>query len=133
MSDEQPDPPADQPDPSRAPRVLPIDWESEPTPAYANGAQVVHTPREFALLFTDMTQFPGRHATQEQPGEPRATISASLRMTPDTYFQVLCVLASNWNKFANEHIDPRMRRPRFKLLDAGELQLEGLPKRERDE
>lgn len=108
---------------------LPIDWSTEPRPAYANGAQVAHSAREFAVLFTDAVSFPGRYAPDGRAGSERAAVVASLRMTPDVFFQMLCVFASNWNRFANEMIDPRMRRPRFKLIDAGELQLEGLPKK----
>lgn len=107
--------------------ALPIDWSSEPKPLYANGAQVVHTMREFALLFTDMAAFPGRLASDGVAGHERATVVASLRVTPDVYFEMLCVLASNWNAFVNQLSDPRMvNHPRFKLVDAGELQLEGL-------
>jgi hypothetical protein len=107
---------------------LPIDWSTEPVPAYANGAQIAHTPREFSMIFTELAPFPGRRAEFNVPGKERAAIVGSVRMTPDVFFQMLCVFASNWNKFANELIDPRMRRPRFKLLDAGDVQLDGVPK-----
>ena len=110
------------------PESLPIDWSTEPRPVYANGAQVAHSQRDFAVLFTDAAPFPGRYSPDGQAGNERAAVVASLRMTPDVFFQMLCVFASNWNRFANEMIDPRMRRPRFKLIDAGDLQLEGLPK-----
>ncbi len=116
-----------------APDGLPIDWSTEPRPAYANGAHVVHTPREFAMIFTDLAGFPGRLAPDGKAGRERAAVVASLRMTPDVYFQMLCVLASNWNRFANELIDPRLRRPRFKLLDAGDAQLDGVPRRTADD
>lgn len=108
-------------------QTLPVDWSTEPAPAYANGGHVVHTARDFAVLFTEHASFPGRLSGAE--GQELARIVASLRMTPDVFFQMLCMLTSNWNKFANEMIDPRMRRPRFKLLDAGEVQLDGLPKK----
>jgi hypothetical protein len=107
--------------------ALPIAWETEPPPVYTNGAHVVHSPTEFAVLFTEMSAFPGRHAENGKVGQERAMIAASLRTNPTVFFEMLCVFASNWNKFANEYIDPRMRRPRFKLIDAGEFQLEGLP------
>jgi hypothetical protein len=124
MTDPKNPPPGDA-----APEALPIDWSTEPRPTYANGAQILHTPREFAFLFTDMVAFPGRLSPDGKPGGERASVVASLRMTPDVFFQMLCVFASNWNRFANEVIDPRMRRPRFKLIDAGEMQLDGLPKK----
>ncbi len=110
--------------------TLPVDWSTEPTPAYANGGHVVHTPRDFAVLFTELAPFPGRGSGEA--GRELAKIVASLRMTPDIYFQMLCMLTSNWNKFAAEMIDPRMRKPRFKLLDAGDVQLEGIPKKSDD-
>jgi hypothetical protein len=113
--------------------ALPIDWSTEPTPAAANGAQVLHGPTQFALLFTDMAMFPGRNAPGGEVGKERARVVASLRLDPDTYFQTLCVLASNWNKFVETHVDPRMRQPRFKLIDAGEAQLYGIKKPKDDE
>lgn len=114
------------------PEALPIDWSTEPTPAAANGVQVLHTPQQFALLFTDMAMFPGRYAPDGAAGNERARVVGSLRMDPDTYFQALCVMASNWNKFVEANVPPQMRQPRFKLLDAGEAQLYGIkpPKEE---
>jgi hypothetical protein len=110
------------------PAPLPIDWSTEPTAAYVNGAHVVHTPAEFAVLFTEMAQFPGRHAATGETGDERAVVAASIRTNPTVFFEMLCVFASNWNKFANEVIDPRMRRPRFKLIDAGDFQPDGVPR-----
>jgi hypothetical protein len=107
--------------------ALPIDWSTEPTPVYVNGAHIVHSPTEFALLFTEMAGFPGRHSADGKTGSERAVVAASLRTNPTVFFEMLCVFASNWNKFANELIDPRMRKPRFKLVDAGEFQLDGAP------
>jgi len=129
MSEIKTDPNAPSAEPAAKQEALAIDWSTEPRPVYANGAQVAHSPRDFAMLFTDAASFPGRYAADGQAGNERAAVVASLRMTPDVFFQMLCVFASNWNRFANEMIDPRMRRPRFKLIDAGDLQLEGLPKK----
>lgn len=118
-------------DPSQAapaantPEPLPIDWSTEPTPAAANGAQVLHTAQQFAILFTDMASFPGRNAADGQVGHERARIAASLRMDPSTYFQVLAMMASNWNKYVEANVPKQMRQPRFKLIDAGDLQLHG--------
>ncbi len=114
------------PEGQRLPDPLPIDWTTEGPPAAANGVQVLHTPQEFAVLFTDMAMFPGRNAADGQTGHERARVVGSLRMHPDTYFQALMVMASNWNKFVEAHVPPQMRQPKFKLLDAGDLQLYGI-------
>ena len=37
-----------------------IDWSDEPMPVYANGAQMVHSHREFAIAFTEFAPFAGR-------------------------------------------------------------------------
>lgn len=108
------------------PEPLPIDWTTEPTPASANGLQITHQPTEFAMLFTDMAMFPGRNAVDGQTGHERARVVSSLRVHPDVYFQMLCIMASNWNRFVEANVPPQMRQPRFKLLDAGELQLYGI-------
>jgi len=108
-------------------RPLPIDWSTEGTPAYANGMQILHRASEFALVFTDMAAFPGRLSPDGRAGNERAAVVASLRITPDAFFQMLCVMTSNWNRYIGAVTDARMRQPRFKLLDAGELQLDGLP------
>ncbi len=113
--------------------ALPVDWATEPAPAYANGAHVTHTPRDFSVIFTELAGFPGRLSPDGEAGNERARVVGSVRMTPDVFFQMMCVFASNWNKFANELIDPRMRRPRFKLLDAGDAQLEGVPQKRTEE
>lgn len=125
-------PAANAAQPTAQPEALPIDWSTEPTPAAANGVQVLHTPQEFAMLFTDLAMFPGRNAADGRVGGERARVVGSLRMHPDTYFQMLCVMASNWNKFVEAHVPPQMRQPRFKLLDAGDMQLYGIkpPKEE---
>lgn len=119
-------PPADEP--------LPIDWSTEPTPAAANGVQCLHTRAQFALLFTDLALFPGRNSPDGTAGNERARVVSSLRMDPDTYYQALCVMASNWNRFVEAHVPPQMRQPRFKLIDAGDNQLYGFkPKRDEDD
>jgi hypothetical protein len=107
--------------------VPPIDWSTEPTPVFANGLQILHRATDFAVIFTDHTPFPGRHAAGRQAGAERATVVCSLRTHPAAFFQMVCAMASNWNRFATTMIDPRMRQPRFRLFDAGELQLEQAP------
>ncbi len=114
------------------PEPLAIDWSTEPTPAYVNGAHVIHTPSEFSIVFTEMNGFPGRLAPDGEVGHERAAVVASIRANPTVFFEMLCVFASNWNKFATDMIDPRMRKPRFKLLDAGDYQLDNLPVKARD-
>jgi hypothetical protein len=108
-------------------RPLPIDWSTEGAPAYANGMQILHRATEFALVFTDMAAFPGRLSPDGRAGNERAAVVASLRIAPDAFFQMLCVMASNWNRYIGTVTDARMRQPRFKLIDAGELQLDGVP------
>lgn len=103
---------------------LPVDWSTEPTPVYSNGAHVVHTPREFSVVFDDTAPFPGRLAPPSDPGSTRGRIVASLRLGPDAFFQVVCALASSWNRYAATYFDPRNPRPRFVLVDAGQLKLD---------
>ena len=117
---------------SDAQRVPPINWDTEPTPAYVNGVQVVHSPQDFALLFTEMRSFPGRHSTTGKAGDERASIAASIRMTPEVFFRMVCMLGSNWNRYVSEHVDPRMRQPKFKLLDGGDMQLDGIKRAPED-
>ena len=62
------------------PRALPIDWSTEPAPVAANGVQVLGSPTQMALIFTDMVPFPGRLAKDDAVGEERARIVASLRL-----------------------------------------------------
>ena len=42
------------------------------------------------------------------------------------FFQLAAAFASNWNKFVNRFGDPRAKSPKFKLIGAGQMQLEGL-------
>ena len=105
--------------------VIELDWSDEPSPLYANGAQILSSQREFALLLTEFSPFAGRGGVpRDQP--PKAKIVSSVRMTPDVFFQLAAACASNWNKFVNRYGDPRARSPKFKLIGGGETQLEGL-------
>lgn len=105
--------------------VIEIDWSDEPSPVYTNGAQILNSQREFAILFTDFVGFAGRGgAAPDQP--PRAKIVANVRLTPDVFFQLAAACASNWNKFVNRFGDPRVRSPKFKIIGGGNFQLEGL-------
>jgi hypothetical protein len=112
--------PPDTPSP-----VIRIDWSDEPPPTYANGAQVLNTQREFAILFTDFMAFAGR-GNAPVDGVPNAKVVANLRLTPDVFFQVTAAMASNWNRYANQFVAPGQPRPKFKLMGAGGQQLEGL-------
>ncbi|MGE0324473.1 MAG: hypothetical protein AB7K71_37485 [Polyangiaceae bacterium] len=127
------------PESAKAPKAQPaaatqepaIDWSTEPVPAYSNGLQLASSPEGFALVFLEHTRFPGRLAPGNQAGQERARIAASLRVNPELFFQMLSLMASNWNQFVNEYVDPRMRQPKFKLLDAGDAQLQGLSEKQK--
>lgn len=110
--------------------VIDVDWSDEPAPVYANGARVLNTQREFALVFTEFMAFGGRGGAG--PNEtPRAKVVASLRLTPDVFFQLAAACATNWNQYVNRFGDPRQPSPKFQLVGAGDLQLEGVdPPRE---
>lgn len=102
---------------------LRIDWSSEPTPAYANGAHTVHSTREFSIFFSDFVDLPGRGA--ETGGPPNARIVSSVRLSPEVFLQFVVSVASNWNRFVQRYGDPE-NAPRFKLIGAGGVQLEGV-------
>jgi hypothetical protein len=105
--------------------VIELDWNDEPPVLYANGAQVLNSRREFAILFTEFVAFAGRGGV-ESDRPPKAKIVSNLRVTPDVFFQLAAAFASNWNKFVNRFGDPRAKSPKFKLIGAGQMQLEGL-------
>jgi hypothetical protein len=122
--------------PKEAPGLTPeavqidIDWTDEPVPVYANGAQVVHTHREFAIAFTEFAPFAGRR-TKPYPARPgevaeRARVVAAIRFAPDVFFQLVAAAASNWNKFV-DRFAPGQPMPKFKLIGAHDFQLEGVP------
>ena len=114
-------PPADPPQQI----VIELDWGTEPPAVYANGAQILNSQREFAIVFTDFAAFAGRGGVPyDRP--PKAKIAANIRMTPDVFFQLAAACASNWNNFVNRFGDPRARSPKFKLMNGGGMQLEGL-------
>ncbi len=102
MSDQNPTPPGAQEE-----MKIDIDWSDEPLPVYANGAQIVHSHREFALAFTDFAPFQGRRVKPypTRPGEvpEQARVVSAVRMTPDVYFQLIAAGATNWNKFVERY------------------------------
>lgn len=105
--------------------VIELDWSDEPQPVYANGAQILNSQREFAIVFSEFSAFPGRGGVPyDRP--PKAKVVASVRLTPDVFFQLAAACASNWNTFVNRFGDPRARSPKFKLIGGGGMQLEGL-------
>lgn len=113
------------PGPAQEQITIEIDWSDEPVPGYANGAQILNSQREFAIVFTDFVGFAGRGgAPLDRP--PRAKIVSNVRMTPDVFFQLAAACASNWNKFVNRFGDPAARSPKFKVIGGGSFQLEGL-------
>lgn len=113
-------------DPNQVQEItIQLDFADDPTPVFANGAQVAATTREFALFLTEFCPLAGRGGhTEDDP--PLAKIVASVRMTPDGFFRLVSTCASNWNKYANHVADTHGPRPKFKLMGAGGLQLEGL-------
>lgn len=102
-----------------------IDWTDEPPPVYANGAQLVHNNTEFAISFTEFANFGGRRS-REGSSVPRARVVSSIRLNPDVFFQFVVACASNWNKFVNRVSPEGSKPPKFKLISAGNIQLEGL-------
>ena len=87
-----------------------IDWSDEPVPTYSNGAQIVHTHREFSIAFTEFAPFAGRRPKPypARPGEvhERARVVSAVRLTPDVFFQLIAAGASNWNKFVETYGGP---------------------------
>lgn len=102
-----------------------LDWAHEPPALFANGAQVLGTPREFAILFTDFLGIEGRGDTARGT-TPKAKIVSHLRMSPDAFFELASAVASNWNTFVSLHADPNAPAPKFRLVGGGDMQLEGL-------
>ncbi|MEM9193502.1 MAG: DUF3467 domain-containing protein [Myxococcota bacterium] len=97
-------------DPS-SPEAVSIDWSTEPTATYANGAHLLHTAREFAVVFTELAAFAGRGS--DEPTEAKAKVAASVRLAPDVFFEFAAACASNWNSYAEQFGGPRA--PRFQL------------------
>ena len=105
--------------------VIEIDWTDAPTPVYANGAQILNSQREFALVLTDFAAFAGRgNVPADRP--PKAKIVSNVRMTPDVFFQIDAAAASNWNKFVDRYGDPGQPAPKFKLTGDAGVQLEAI-------
>ena len=101
-----------------------IDWSDEPMPVYANGAQVIHTHREFALAFTEFAPFTGRRPKPYPPrqGEmhERARVVSTVRLTPDVFFQLIAAGAENWNKFVDTYGKAaNADMPKFTVVGAG--------------
>lgn len=109
--------------------MIEIDWSDEPPVVYANGAQILNSQREFALLFTDFVAFAGRGNTPPN-APPKAKLVANLRITPDVFFQLAAAAASNWNKYVERFGDPNVQAPKFKLINAPGAQLDGLSEEE---
>lgn len=105
--------------------VIELDWSDEPAPVYSNGAQILNSQREFAIVFTDFVAFAGRGGVPANR-PPKAKIVSNVRLTPDVFFQLAAACASNWNRYVNRFGDPRARNPKFKIIGGGNFQLEGL-------
>ena len=106
-----------------------VDWTSEPEPIFTNGVRVACTMRGMALVFTEYQPFPGRGAAVGS-FEPRERVVASLRTSPETYFEMISSLASAWNEFALESGKPDVL-PRFRLFGKTGVQLSGTEDPER--
>lgn len=105
--------------------VIEVDWSDEPAPVYANGAQILNSQREFALVLTDFVAFAGRGGVPaDRP--PKAKIVSNVRMTPDVFFQIAAACASNWNKFVDRYGEPGQKAPKFKLTGDAGVQLEAI-------
>jgi hypothetical protein len=110
-----------------------IDWSDEPLPVYSNGAQIVHTHREFALAFTEFAPFAGRRPAPyaPRPGEvvERARVVSAVRVPPDVFFQLIAAGASNWNKFVDSFGGPMAEKmPKFQIAGGeGVPQLDNAP------
>jgi len=107
--------------------TIEIDWSDEPVPVYSNGAQIVHTHREFSVAFTEFAPFTGRRPSPyaPRPGEvhERARVVSAVRLTPDVFFQLMAAGASNWNKFVDTYGGPMAEKmPKFELVGG-----EGVP------
>lgn len=101
-----------------------VDWADEGPSVYANGAAVVANLRDVCVAFHEFQDLPGRGGAPA--GHlPKAKIVATVRMTPEAFFDVVTTLASSWNRMVKEHGDPRERTPKFKLIGSTR-QLEGL-------
>jgi hypothetical protein len=107
------------------PVTIELDWSDEPPAVYANGAQILNTHREFALVLTDFAAFPGRGGGAAG-APPKAKIVANVRMSPEIFFQIAAACASNWNQFVNQYGSPGQVQPKFKIINGGPMQLEGL-------
>jgi hypothetical protein len=100
-----------------------VDWSTEETPAFVNGARVLCSGEDVALVFTEFQNFSGRAAL---PGgvAPRERVVSSLRMTPSTFFQIMASFASTWNQYVLENEKPDVV-PRFKLIGPPNVKLAG--------
>jgi hypothetical protein len=100
-----------------------IDWSTEGEPVHTNGVRTVCSSRGVAIVFTDYQPFPGRAAAAGSY-EPRERVVASLRTSPETFFELVASFASAWNQFVLEQGKPDLL-PRFRLFGRQGLQLEG--------
>ena len=100
-----------------------VDWSTEEAPAFVNGARILCSSEDVALVFTEFQNFAGRAAL---PGgvAPRERVVSSLRMTPNMFFQIMASFASTWNQYVLEHEKPDVV-PRFKLIGPPNIQLAG--------
>ena len=101
-----------------------VDWGTEGDPVFTNGVRLAITGDGVALVFTEYQPFMGRGAA---PGsfEPRERIVASMRTSPEKFFEMVSSFASAWNRFALEQGKPDAL-PRFRLFGRANVQLDGV-------
>jgi hypothetical protein len=80
-------------------RVL---WETEPPAVYANFAQVQCRGEEFALVFASFSPEGPVPVPGEKLNAVNARIVSSVRLTPQTYFNLIQAMTRNWNRFVED-------------------------------
>ena len=73
------------PDPKAAAEAveIEIDWSDEPVPVYANGAQVVHTHREFSIAYTEFVKkFDRQISAEDILDKWSAKVKAKVKAAP---------------------------------------------------
>src|SRR5438552_6747841 len=69
-----------------------IHWETEPNAVFVDHGALYARADSFALLLCAL-------APERRDGKPRARIVSSVRMTPQSYMNVLTAMASTWNRW----------------------------------
>jgi len=80
-------------------RVL---WDTEPPAVYANFAQVQCRGEEFAMVFASFSPEGPVPVPGEKLNAVNARIVSSVRLTPQTYFNLIQAMTRNWNRFVED-------------------------------